>query len=784
MAGEPRDTAKVVREGRKAAFDPPAVQAAMLESMVAAMVGEDASSSFGRYALGPKLGSGGMGTVHSATDTALGREVAIKLLRVEGAASLARLRSEAASMAAVSHPNVIDVYAIDERDGSPYIVMERIHGPTLRAWLCDDVRTGEEVLSLMTGVGRGLAAMHGRSILHRDVKPSNILVDPLRGGVVIDFGLSRVARVVGPDESTQVDEVHTNPGITETGVVVGTRSYMAPEQRLGDGLGPHTDQWTFALVLWEALFGARPQHPALDEVPVPMLPWGAATGLVPPRVKRALLRALDEDPTRRWPSMAALLDALQPGRRRRWILGAVLAAVAGVVAVRPPTPAHEAVRAGFGLLHASVTLGAGRRLAASADPDDAVSVLEAAFFSASATGDDVAAAEAAASLADVLVVERQDPQRARDWLDVLGPLLDRASLDGTWRWRAAATRSKILLFEGEPQQAARVAHEAAAQLDERPDTPEHRRLREALLTSAAIASEHLGRPDDALTEFRAAHALATRVPAASALVRARLKFNVLRCDFYRDPTRPRAERLATFAREVERDVGEGILLRHVRGETAAALATIERDAEAAQIAGQLIDALPADDVSAVPIEARARLIRGSALARTGHVDRALEELSRSVALHEQLFGADHFRVAHPRQERARALTLANRNPEALREYDAILELLGDDVWNEGSYNASIPLERAGVLRALGRTDEADAIYDRATMSKGPAWVPLAGEIGLLTSRVERGAVPLRGARQRLEELRARAVDSGTLSVLHDSFVDAEASLQGRAAEAP
>jgi len=286
----------------------------------------------GRYRLLGRLGEGGMGTVFAAHDEQLDRRVAVKLLHTtrgkSGATPLARLRREAQALARLSHPNVVQVFEIDEFDGQAFVAMELVRGVTLRAWLAQRTRGLDEILEVFIQAGHGLAAAHAAGLVHRDFKPENVLVGGDGRVRVVDFGLVR------GDPAFDLHDDPTprprDPGLTETGAVLGTPAYMAPEQAGGDlPVDARSDQYSLCVALHEALHGTRPGTPS------------TATTAIPGRVGAALRRGLKVDPQARFPTMHALLAALdrRPARARSRtialavIIAAVLvAAIAGVVA--------------------------------------------------------------------------------------------------------------------------------------------------------------------------------------------------------------------------------------------------------------------------------------------------------------------------------------------------------------------------------------------------------------------------------------------------------------------
>lgn len=206
----------------------------------------------GPYRVLARIGAGGMGTVYSASDPRLGRDVALKLLPPWLAAdprAAERFRDEARAAAALDHPNICTIYEIGEaRGGHPYIAMALYRGETLRERLERGPLPVEEAVAIAAAVARALGAAHSRGIVHRDVKPGNVMLTGDGRVKLLDFGLARLE-----------DAGHTRPGL-----VRGTVSYMAPEQVRGEAAGPATDLWALGVVLYEMLAGRRPFSGARD----------------------------------------------------------------------------------------------------------------------------------------------------------------------------------------------------------------------------------------------------------------------------------------------------------------------------------------------------------------------------------------------------------------------------------------------------------------------------------------------------------------------------------------
>lgn len=297
----------------------------------------------GRYVVLERLGSGAMGIVLRAYDPKLHREVALKLLRPgigpEGTLGEARLLREAQALARLNHPHVVAVYDVDKTDRGVVISMEYVEGRTLRSWLKERPRAWSEVLAVMLAAARGLASAHAAELVHRDVKPDNILVGageadgPHSTGRVrvTDFGLARARTIYAPsedgyrlsDDAQTVDDV-----LTQAGTVVGTPGYMAPEQHAGATADAQADQYSLCITMWEALYGARPfSGRDLKELAAAKLrgPPAVPSGSVPRWLHAVLARGLAVRPEDRWPSVEALADALASGstraRRRRVLFG-------------------------------------------------------------------------------------------------------------------------------------------------------------------------------------------------------------------------------------------------------------------------------------------------------------------------------------------------------------------------------------------------------------------------------------------------------------------------------
>ncbi len=294
----------------------------------------------GRYRLERQLGAGGMGVVHAAFDPDLERRVALKVLRTSGTEDgQKRLLREARAMARLAHANVIVVHEVGSADDRDYVAMELIDGETLADWLRREKRARAAVLDAFVAAGRGLAAAHAEGIIHRDFKPHNVLRSHKGRIVVTDFGLAREATLAAPDERTAPATTTSSAlsALTATGSVIGTPAYMAPEQWDGGAVTQATDQFGFCVALWEALTGERPYRgPTVEDLRTQVAagPQALDASKIPRRLRTTLLRGLDPDPAKRWPSMDALLRHLLRAERRpvrMLAAGGAAVVIAGVI---------------------------------------------------------------------------------------------------------------------------------------------------------------------------------------------------------------------------------------------------------------------------------------------------------------------------------------------------------------------------------------------------------------------------------------------------------------------
>jgi len=273
----------------------------------------------GRYKLLSLLGTGGMGEVFLALDTRLSRKVAIKLLPLEFAADPERVRrfeQEARAVSALNHPNIVTVFEIGETDGRHYIVSEFVDGETLRQRLAESPGQRlrpSEALEIAAQTASALQTAHDAKIIHRDVKPENVMVRKDGLVKVLDFGLAKIGRPQAEQQlPPSIERLSTNSGI-----VMGTVTYMSPEQVRGEKVDHRTDVFSFGVILYEMFAGRRPfDAPTASDVIVSVLtkdppPLGQLAPEAPVQLQAIVNRCLEKQPEKRFQSASDLGFALR-----------------------------------------------------------------------------------------------------------------------------------------------------------------------------------------------------------------------------------------------------------------------------------------------------------------------------------------------------------------------------------------------------------------------------------------------------------------------------------------
>jgi serine/threonine-protein kinase len=275
--------------------------------------------TIGQYQIADEIGQGGMATVYRAFQPQLERWVAIKIMHTTEASGqefLARFRREARAIAALRHPNILTIYDYGEEEGLAYIVMEYVSGGTLKAQLSGQPMEWPDAAPLIIPVGQALAYAHSQGVIHRDVKPANVLLARPDWPMLADFGL---VKMVGHQR-----------GITRPGVSIGTPAYFSPEQAAGEDVDHRSDIYSLTVVLYQLLTGCLPFEASspiemmlnrLHQMPVPPRQTNPR---VTSQLEAVIRRGMARDPDVRYPTMEALVNDLSrvPGATGRAVLSA------------------------------------------------------------------------------------------------------------------------------------------------------------------------------------------------------------------------------------------------------------------------------------------------------------------------------------------------------------------------------------------------------------------------------------------------------------------------------
>lgn len=678
------------------AFDPESETLASAGARIAAKVDlPPAPKQVGRYLILDELGHGAMGRVFRAYDPNLDRTVALKLLRDRtDAQAIARILREAMAMAQLSHPNVVQVFDAKNDENYTYLTEQLVEGEPLSQWLRTSKRTWPEVLAKFIEAGKGLHAAHRVGLVHRDFKPSNVLVGTDGRVLVTDFGIvlgqadSGFESLDGvpPELRSSTETGDFEAPLTNDNMVVGTPSYMPPEQHGGAVEVDHrSDQYAFCVALYEGLCGQRPYAgKTLEDLlraklgKRPTLP-----GDVPRWINTIVAQGLDPSPEKRFVSMEALLRRLtyNPSRRRRTIFGGL--ALAGVVAAG----------AGGYALHQQE-----QRAACEQRATDAVGVW-----------DDTAQARVRAAI-DASGLEAS----ATIWAKVDAAI-------GTYveRWGAAAETSCLAVYEGAstPSAAARVdecLESARASLSASLDILGQGHL--TVVSGAIELSNALPLPEDCVNGTGTAHrvplpndpALAAAVETdrralheadalywagsfQEALVRAQVVLGSQAAAAY-VPLRIKA--LQSVGRQLDATgdthgaierlrEGYWLAVEHHEDRAAALIANLIawfQSSSLQQYAESLewcrhADANVGRLATAAPlIEARILRTKASTLSNMGHTAEALEALDAALSLVERATVGNHPLTINLHEGRGNVLREAGRYPAAREAYSKALEL--------------------------------------------------------------------------------------------------------------
>jgi serine/threonine protein kinase len=328
----------------------------------------------GRYLVKGILGVGGVGVVYTAHDPELHRQIALKVVRsdVDDPGARPRLLREAQAMARLSHPNVVTVYDVGTFEDQVFVAMELVSGQTLRHWLRPMRRRWQDVLKIFMYAGEGLAAAHHAGLIHRDFKPENVLLGNDGRVRVTDFGLARSTRPTNSAAFAAITDAGQPSALavstlTRTGMVAGTPAYMAPEQFRGGAADARTDQFSYCVALYEALYRTRPfPGTTLEELAQSVLEGAqnapTQVGDTPAALWPIIKRGLSLERAGRFASMKELLGALEsigraPRARMRLLAAGAALGICGIVGgiiliargdQRTNPPLMPAARAGAG----------------------------------------------------------------------------------------------------------------------------------------------------------------------------------------------------------------------------------------------------------------------------------------------------------------------------------------------------------------------------------------------------------------------------------------------------
>jgi serine/threonine protein kinase/tetratricopeptide (TPR) repeat protein len=691
-----------------------------------------AGDRVGRYQLVELLGVGGMGAVWSALDTELGRSVALKTLRAEGSDDgFKRLLREAQAMAALSHPNVVTVHEVVAEGGRLFLAMELASGGTLRDWLDVMPRQLDEVLQIFIEAGRGLAVAHAAGLVHRDFKPENVLVDGSgsanRRVRVTDFGLARASGIASPAANSPDD---ISGKLTQTGALMGTPAYMAPEQMRGEAIDARADIFGFCIALYEAVYREKPLAASrfaelqqlIEQDQVSPSPRGS---VVPGWLRQVLLEGLRAKVSERWDSMDLLLAALEEGRQRTqrrkrlvWITASGLVLIAAL-----SLAAAQRISA-----RSRLCTGSSEKLLGVWDAPRAQQV-QAAFAATNAPFADDAwqgVSSALGAWRDAWVAMRTDAceatrlrgEQSEELLDLRMQCLDQ---------RKSETRELVDLYSAADRKLVQRAVQAAGALTPLTVCADARLLRvQVREPSDEVARSQIAAVQKALAsakelqdagKYQAAIAVASpAVESARAIGYRPLLAEALSrlgssLSFTSDSKRSVAvlREAALSSEATNRDylaAGDWTALFRIVGDDE------QKPDEALQWADHAevdIARLGGDD----ELEEVRQMHLGSVLSANSRHDEAVPHFQTALALAEKKFGPNAPKLGNVIEALAAGLTRAHRNQEALVAYQRALPLSEKNFGPHHPSVARLLSNMSAALMDLGHLEEAAAASRRA-----------------------------------------------------------------------
>jgi eukaryotic-like serine/threonine-protein kinase len=813
-------------------------------------------AKLGRYVVLRKVGAGGMGVVYAAYDPELDRKVALKLLRPDDAMGCSedtlsqrnrRLLREAQAMARLHHRNVVTVHDVGTFEDRVFIAMEFVDGGTLREWLVAGRRSWRETLAVFRRAGAGLVAAHEADLVHRDFKPDNVLLGQDGRVVVTDLGLARplgeAPAALAEDERTATHEISGLDGtLTRTGALVGTPAYMSPEQLQGKRADASSDQFSFCVALYEAVYGERPfSGDGLAALVASVLDGRVrsppADVRVPRWLRRVLLRGLTLEPSRRYADMTELLAALRP----------------------PSAPLQLGTAAVvLGILGVATSIGYSSRTAADYceqaedhlrgvwDPDIAAKVEEAfaatALPFATQTGvTSVQRVDAYANRWAALQVETCQREKAgreatgltalrmaclatrRDALETLAVVFQEA--DTTTVVRApdmiddlaplSSCEDTGALASGPPPPPSAISHEveairgllaratvlgsagkrdAAAEHDEEAlrwaEVVDYEPVRGEALLRTAQGHEEAGSLD--ASEASAHEALTVALATGHMLLAADASHQLAHLALIRDATGPQVERWVAIGRATLEQISGGAplvdaKLRSVLGSAQRRLGQVEASVSTLQdVLAIFVKHFGEDDFRlAAPMATL-----GLSLARLGRYDEAGRHLERARDLFARKYGRDHLGYAASLQNLGASYFMQGAYEYALELYQESLErleaVLGPEHANVGVLAYSV----STALLMLGRHDEALRMAHRAnaigTKAHGDGSVSTANDwslIGEIHARAGDLLAAENALRRALAELEAADPDDRRRHAFYRSQLGATLAKAGELEEA-
>lgn len=704
----------------------------------------------GRYIVLGLLGKGGMGVVYSAYDPELDRKVALKLLRVvpgrKGTdldAKRLRLLREAKAIARLSHPSVVVVYDVGTYQDQVFIAMELVDGMTATRWRDTDKPSWRQVLDVFKAAGEGIAAAHAADLIHRDLKPDNVMVTRDGKVRVMDFGLARqlermsednltLAASPDGDEPTMPGMRHTEARLTNEGNVVGTPAYMPPEQYLGV-TDERSDQFSFCVSLYECLYGTHPfeaktSYGLTANVQAGRVHDAPPHTKVPLWLRKILLKGMKPRPEDRYATMRELLDALarDPAiARRRWLMaGAVAASAVGLaIGVQRAADSKRAFCAA-----APEKLADAWELPGGSREGSRHAVVKKAFL---ATGK-LYAPDAIRGVTKLL------DEYATKWANVYRDACEATHVRGEQseelldlrmsclNERLAGLRALTNVFEGASGQVVEHAVEAAHALTPLEPCSDTRQLRSLIPPPDPTVRARVEALRRELGEIKAVHDAGKYINAIARLEPIVAEARALN---YRPLEAEARTRLAIAHTEQGNNAQaeatyKAALLNAIAARHDDLLATIaaalvwpvgfqDRFAEAAQWMHFAEAAIERSSGPRSIVYAWLLNNMGAVLYREGRFAESVEYQRRAVALKEQLLGADDLDVAISLGNVALGLGALHNEQDALQMNDRALRVLRHTLGNGHVRVANELSNRGEILLAMARYDAAIPVYEEA-----------------------------------------------------------------------